>query len=392
MKVVFVGSGFTGATLPLANHLARKGHKIVFYNFVQWNVASIESIDLDTPRRLPLGQKEQLSKSNKLYRYLDNSVDFYFLPFWKRRGRSEKLLVGKIFPWLNRKLNKKYAQYVIDEKADYVNVLIYSANDLMLAKSVLNAQIPLCITYHEVLQNLTTEEMIRPVVAESLNFGTPIIVHSQYTARKLISLSNDNGLKQRLNVINFGPFESFLSYGEGKMPEGNPQNYLLYIGHVHPYKGLKVLYEALNLIDSKLFDAKIVVAGGGYDPAIDKMKNDSRFIVYNHFIDNAELVWLFRNCRAVICPYIAASQSGLVQTAMVFEKPIIATTVGAFVEFVRDGENGLLCEPSSSRSLAQAIEKMINNTASFGKSVTPNSLSWDAISARYIQLFDSMTP
>ena len=108
MKILIVASGFTGATLPLANRLVKLGCEVIFYNMVQWDLSSIESIDYDTPRRMPLGRIEKLSKSNRLYTYLDRSVDFYIMPFWKHKRRLEKYIVGKIFPFINQIENKKF--------------------------------------------------------------------------------------------------------------------------------------------------------------------------------------------------------------------------------------------------------------------------------------------
>lgn len=47
MKILIIGSGFTGSTLPLANRLTNMGHEVKFYNFVQWSKKSIESIDFE---------------------------------------------------------------------------------------------------------------------------------------------------------------------------------------------------------------------------------------------------------------------------------------------------------------------------------------------------------
>ena len=149
---------------------------------------------------------------------------------------------------------------------------------------------------------------------------------------------------------------------------------------MHPYKGLKYLYESANMLDLESLNIRIVVAGGGYDPIITKMRSDKNFVVINHFIDNAELVGLIRNSIALVCPYISASQSGLVQTAMVFNKPVIATKVGAFEEVIEHGINGILCEPANASSLAKAINKVFeldNNKFSYNIS---EKLNWNYIS------------
>ena len=390
MKILIVASGFTGATLPLANQFAKMGHSIKCFNFVQWQSRSIESIDFDATKRIPSGKPRLLSKSNLLYTYLNRSVDFVVLPVWKRKRRMEALLIGKIFTMLNNRLVRQYVKYIVDEKADYVNLLIHNERDLVVAEALNKAGIPFCVSYHEVLKRLDGNKELLPVVKESLKYGSPIVLHSQNTANDLIEALNDDSLQERISIINFGAFESFLSYGEGACPKDLPEKYLLYLGHVHPYKGLKYLYEAVCQIESSLGDIKVVVAGGGYDPVIDQMKSNQRFVVYNHFIDNAELVGLIRHSMCILCPYIAASQSGLVQTAMVFEKPVIATRVGAFTEIIEDCVNGLLCEPADAGSLAETLMTFIARGNGLHVSKVPDNLNWELIAKSYIQLFNEI--
>lgn len=302
----------------------------------------------------------------------------------------EKLLIGKVLPWLNKLLTKEYSNIILSENADIINLIVHTERELLLAEALNNANARFCISYHEVLQGLVGDSHLKPVVEETLKYGTPIIIHSQKTASDLLEIYGDNSISKRINVINFGAFESFLSYGEGCVPDSISGKYLLYLGHIHPYKGLKYLYEAVQILGSQLGTFKIVVAGGGFDPIIKLMRKNKHFIVYNNYIDNEEVVGLIRHCQAIICPYVAASQSGLVQTGMVFEKPVIATKVGAFEEIIHDGENGYLCEPSDAKSLANTILKFINDVPTSYKNHVPENLNWDIIAKQYVDVFNKM--
>lgn len=388
MKILIIANGFTGSTLPLANKLCTKGHEVKCMYMVKIGSRSMESLDFDAKIRNTWGTMVPLSKSNRLYSYLNDEVEVAFLPIYKRKMRMEKVAVGKIFPLVNSVLIKRYIRQIIAEKPDVVNLVVHSYLEVRIARALKNAGIHFTITYHEVLKNLLESRQIKYEVLQTMNLGCPIICHSIKTANDLVELSGDNSL--RIHIINFGAFESYLSYGDGCLPARMPGKYLLYIGHIHPYKGLKYLYEAVRILGDSLGNTKVVVAGGGCDKVLDKMKKDGRFVVLNHFIDNAELVGLIRHCEAIVCPYVAASQSGIVQTGMIFGKPVIATKVGAFVEVIRDGVNGLLCEPSDAASLAEALQKTVQRQVEFRVSETPDMLEWDLIADTYVSLYENM--
>lgn len=390
MKILIIANGFTGTTLPLANKLASLGNKVKCFYIVERGSKSIESLDFDAPISIGCGKIVYLSKKNKLYNYLNLNVDIALMPTWKTRRRLEKIGIGKVFPMMNYFLMLRYVGQILKEQPDVVNLIVHNTKEVFIANMLKRNGIPFTITYHEVLNRLVGKEELRRVVSQTINLNTPIICHSKKTAKDLVSNVEGYDVKPYIKVINFGPFESYLSYGNGYLPQGVPQRYLLYLGHIHPYKGLKYLYDAVVMLGKELGPVKIVVAGNGNDPILEQMKQCKSFLLINRFIENAELVGLIKNCMAIICPYIAASQSGLVQTGMVFKKPIIATRVGSFAEFIRNGENGFLCESEDAQSLALSIKSFLNNEKQLEFSDMPSNLNWDHIANEYMTLYNNM--
>jgi glycosyltransferase involved in cell wall biosynthesis len=76
---------------------------------------------------------------------------------------------------------------------------------------------------------------------------------------------------------------------------------------------------------------------------------------YNSYVPNEELGVYFSAADVVVLPYLEATQSGVVQVALGFEKPIIATSVGGMPEAVHEGETGLIVPPADSDALYKAI-------------------------------------
>lgn len=379
MKFAIVAHGYSGATLPLANHLAKAGHTVVCYYFC-WNGShTMESLDYGKK----ITEITTLSLDNSIYNYLDKGVQIVIVPVHNLKSKTS-FIKKEISDIINKYRLRELIKIIKSQHFDLVNVLLYTEFDYKVLKALYQSGVRCCQTYHEVLSVLTDKQELLPIVKKGLLLDTPIVLHSENTKKDLVSNWNINSLEDRIHIIHFGPFESYLQYGEGKKVENVDQNSLLYLGFIKPYKGLKYLYEASKLLPENI-TTKIIVAGGGYDEALAKMNGDDRFVVINRFIDNDELVWLIKKCKAIICPYIAASQSGLVQTAMVYNKPVIATKVGAFVELIQEGKNGYLVNSSDSIDLGTVIHKFCLSDFNYQMPYM-KELDWQYIAQQYISI------
>jgi glycosyltransferase involved in cell wall biosynthesis len=135
---------------------------------------------------------------------------------------------------------------------------------------------------------------------------------------------------------------------------------ILFFGYVRQYKGLHLLLDALQLV-LKQTRVKLLVVGEFYDNEesyrrkIQGLGLADHVMVYSHYIPNAQVAVYFSACDAVVLPYISATQSGIVQLAYNFDKPVIATDVGGLAEVVIDGVTGFIVPPSDPVRLSQAI-------------------------------------
>ena len=166
-----------------------------------------------------------------------------------------------------------------------------------------------------------------------------------------------------VNIVPFGLFETYLLFDNRLKLIRNNTNIILFYGSIRPYKGLNILIDAVDILKNKSFlNFKVVVAGSGIIANKAKLVNDKTYIIINRYISNEEIVALNKQARIIVCPYISASQSGIVMTTFLFGKPIIASDVGAFKEAITDMYNGLLITPNSAEDLANSINKLLNDT------------------------------
>ena len=106
-----------------------------------------------------------------------------------------------------------------------------------------------------------------------------------------------------------------------------------------------------------------------------------------------------RRAALVAIPLLPAERSTgqvVLFEAMALGKPVVATRVAGTVDYIRDGENGILVEPSSAPALEQAINRLLkdpalaNRLASAALADCAAHLDPDAHAARKIEAIQSL--
>ncbi len=143
------------------------------------------------------------------------------------------------------------------------------------------------------------------------------------------------------------------------------ENVILFFGFIRDYKGLDVLLNSAALIKDK-FDFDLVIAGEFYSneekylALIKDLQLEEKVKLFNDFIPTNEVKYFFSACDVVVLPYKSATQSGIVQIANNFNKPVISTNVGGLGEVVENGKTGYLIEKENPKQLAETILKYYN--------------------------------
>lgn len=252
-------------------------------------------------------------------------------------------------------------------------------------------QRPLVTTIHDA--------QIHPGDRESSSIGfnrewkcaTQIIVYAEAIKRQLMELRRV--AENKIHVVPHATYDFYLRWANSQVVE--QENTILFFGRIWDYKGLQYLIEAEPLITARIPNARIVIAGRGDDFGKYErmMVNRDRFDVHNYRISDEMVARLFQEASLVVCPYIEASQSGVLAIANAFGKPVVATTVGGIPEMVEPGKTGLLVPPRDARSLADAIVRVLENQplkkemgqATLRKSQT--DLSWASIAKQTMQVY-----
>jgi glycosyltransferase involved in cell wall biosynthesis len=134
---------------------------------------------------------------------------------------------------------------------------------------------------------------------------------------------------------------------------------ILFFGYIRQYKGLDILLEGFSKILKKYPETFLLVVGEFYENSekyfnlIDKYNIKQKVKVINQFVPNEEVSKYYLASDVVILPYKSATQSGILNIAYGFKKPVIVTDVGGLAEFVINGKTGLVIKPNSADEIAK---------------------------------------
>lgn len=196
-----------------------------------------------------------------------------------------------------------------------------------------------------------------------LKKGSHFVVHAKEEAKELTSLlpSADFTVTPHptYNVFQF----EHLSKEEArkKIDMGSEKRMLLFFGFVREYKGLKYLLQALPKCCEGVEDIVLYVVGDfagdkdNYMQLIKQLHMEDKICIVDGYVPDREVEKYFAASDLVVLPYESATQSGIVQIAYGFEKPVVVTNVGGLPDVVIDQETGYVVEAKNPNQIADAI-------------------------------------
>jgi len=92
---------------------------------------------------------------------------------------------------------------------------------------------------------------------------------------------------------------------------------------------------------------------------IEELNIQERVKIINQFVPNEEVAKYYLASDVVVLPYRSATQSGILNVAYGFNKPVIVTNVGGLAEFVIEGKTGLVIKPDSEGEIVRGYEEYL---------------------------------
>ena len=255
-------------------------------------------------------------------------------------------------------------------------------------------RIPLVLNVHDPVPH-SGESNWRKDLSRRLSYGraTQFVLHNH---RLKDSFCQSYQLSpERVHVVRLGVYELFNAWSAASTLERDAT--ILFFGRLSPYKGLDVLYAAMRHVARHVPGVRLVVAGRpipGYQPPPPPLLGEPAIIdVVDRYLTNAELARLNQEASLVVCPYLDATQSGVVLTAYAFGNPVVASDVGGLTEYVVHGETGWLVPAGDPEALASALTRLLRDAPLRAqlrqgvKGFVQRELGWDRVAEEMLAVY-----
>lgn len=197
-----------------------------------------------------------------------------------------------------------------------------------------------------------------------------IVVSSEYQKKQLVARGwNDvtiipNGVD--LDQYRPGPTQSTRVNARRELGLPVDKTLLLYYGHLTPWKGVRVLIEALPEAFRENPDARLVIARTHYgkdEAALRARLRDLKLLDRVEFLGICDVPLLLQSVDAGVVPATAAVGTAC-HPNVVLEYhgagvPIVASRVGSIPEAVEDGRTGLLAAPGDPKDLGEKLQRLL---------------------------------
>ncbi len=135
-----------------------------------------------------------------------------------------------------------------------------------------------------------------------------------------------------------------------------PENYILFVGSLFPYKNLKTLVEAFSQIKNQIPHSLVIV--GSKEFAAEPPVADKR-IIYTDYVPAADLPLFYAYADIFVHPSLSEGFGITPLEAMACGTPVISSNGGSLPEVV--GDAGIFFDPRDRNELSRLIIAVIND-------------------------------
>lgn len=290
--------------------------------------------------------------------------------------------------------------YIKKNKVDVLNIQsTLSIFEQFFIKKIVK-KVKVILTVHDVIPPIRSFYWSKKSLKKLYKAVSLLIVHSEENRKQLIE---QFGIEEsKIKIIHHGTDTEYNRIDKDECLDYfniNKDNskLFLFFGLIREQKGLDVLITSIEKLKEP---CRILIAGSmpngesfeKYERLITKPE---RYVKMIKFIEEEEIDYLFQAVDAVVFPYkYFYSQSGVFMQCIKYRKPIIATDVSSFRQYIEKYEIGLIAKPNDYISLKQVLEQFIlmseEEVTRIEKNIEQASYenSWKKAAELYIKCFE----
>ncbi|HUB29809.1 MAG TPA: glycosyltransferase family 4 protein [Terracidiphilus sp.] len=189
-----------------------------------------------------------------------------------------------------------------------------------------------------------------------------------------------------------------------KAPSQDSIPVILYVGRIHPEKGVHFLVEAIRILERRSVAVHCRVVGSSFSGGSKKtryvkdlIRNSPRSIEFRGYRAARSIAEEFQQADICCCPSVYLEAFGNVNIeAMACGVPVVATRVGGIPEIASDG-GVLLVDPGSAEQIADALESLVRDrtlrqrVAAEGLASYRRRFTWAVAVEHYAHIAASLT-
>jgi len=186
------------------------------------------------------------------------------------------------------------------------------------------------------------------------------------------------------------------------LPPDTSKDYVLYVGRLHPVKGVDVLVNAWKIVAAAVANTELWIVGDGPEHqnllAMAKELGIASRVRFLGSKKQEELPPLYRDARAVVLPSRREGMPIGLLEAGACGAICICTRIPGIPEIIKDGVNGYLVEPESPVELADTLVRFLgmppDSSHSMRRAARENilrSFSEERMVSTYLEMFQSLS-
>jgi len=174
---------------------------------------------------------------------------------------------------------------------------------------------------------------------------------------------------------------------------------IIFVGRLHPVKGVKYLIRAMRLITQAAPEARLILLGDGEEQqnleALTKELNLENFVTFQGRVSNTETPRFMVASDILVLPSLSEGFPVVVLEAMACGLPIVATDVRGVSEIVADDQNGFTVQPENPEAIADRVLQLLRDEKLRSKIGENNrchveQYSWEDVVRRLEAVYESV--